>query len=171
MVKIEVFKKARLSDLDDINILVAQIAAKPHLLSFQEFTRVVKQRHCRLVVARSRAAKKSAIIGMATVTLNYIPTGLVAVVEDVVVDASFRGQGIGKKLIRKLIDIASRLGAKHISLYTGTGFSRAAANKMYHDLGFFKKDVNYYRVNLLLPKPASRRAIEKLLAERKNDER
>lgn len=165
MISIKVLKKARRSDLKDINILIAQIADKPHLLSFEELKKVLSEKNCRVVVARRLSPKQSIIIGMATVTLNYIPTGLVAIVEDVVVDENFRGQGIGKKLVQKLIDIASRSDAKHISLYTRS--ERAAANKMYQNLGFFKKDVNYYRINLRLPQPAKKPAIKKLLAQRR----
>jgi len=81
-----------------------------------------------------------------------------------VVDELFRGKGIGKKLIHKLIDIARKKKAKHISLYTNT--KRVAANVMYQEMGFFKKDANYYRINLLLPKPARAKTIENNIMRR-----
>lgn len=151
-------------DREDINALLPQIAARPHFLTRGELARIVGQKSCRLVVARSNIGARSSIIGMATLTLVYIPTGLVAVVEDVVVDERFRGLGIGRKLTEKLVAIASAIKAKHISLSTNP--ARVAANTLYQSMGFFKKETNYYRLNLHLPKPASQREIKKLITKR-----
>ena len=60
---------------------------------------------------------------------------------------------------------ARKKKAKHISLYTNP--KRIAANAMYQEIGFFKKDTNYYRINLLLPKPTSVNALEKNISKRK----
>lgn len=167
MITIEILANPTKDDLRDINMLIPQIAQKPHLLTMQELKRILAQGrdHCNFVVIRAKVGKKTHIVGTATVTLTYVPTGRVAMVEDVIVDDAFRGQGLGRKLIQKLIDIARAKKAKHISLYTNV--ARVAANAMYQKMGFFKKDANYYRINLLLPKPAARKKIDHILSYRK----
>lgn len=165
-IKIEILTRPTGKDLADINILLTQIAAQPHFLSVRELKRITSQKSCRLVVVRTRVGQRFTIVGMASLTLVYIPTGLIAVVEDVVVDEDFRGRGLGTKLTRKLIDIASWMKAKHIGLYTNP--ARAAANAMYQKMGFVKKDTNYYRINLFLPKPASAEEIRKMLFKKHN---
>ncbi len=149
MIKIEILKKPTAADLKDINALLPQIAQKPHLLSMRELKLVTNQDSCRLIVARDM--KESRIAGMSALTSVYVPTGLITTIEDVVVDEKYRGKGIGRKLTQKMIDVAKKGRAKHISLTTNP--AREAANAMYQKMGFFKKETNYYRINLFLPKP------------------
>lgn len=153
MIKIEILKKPTGKDLRDINSLIPQIAQKPHLLSIKELKQVTDQEGCRLIIARD--TKESKIAGMSAVTLVYIPTGLIATIEDVVVDEKYRGMGIGRKLTQKMIDVAKQKRAKTISLTTNP--AREAANAMYQKMGFFKKETNYYRINLFLPKPTEQK--------------
>lgn len=161
---IEILSRPNKNDLECINALLPQIAKRPHFMKMAELARIVNQESCRLAVARKKIGDRHLIVGMAVLTLVYIPTGLIAVVEDVVVDENFRGLGIGRRLIQKLISIASKMKAKHVSLHTNP--SRTAANSLYQDMGFFKKETNHYRINLYLPKPASQKEIKKLLARR-----
>lgn len=151
MIKIEILRRPTNKDLRDINLLLPQIAQKPHLLSIKELKLVTGQESCRLIVARD--TKESRLVGMSAVTLVYIPTGLITTIEDVVVDEKYRGMGIGRKLTQKMIDVAKGKRAKTISLTTNP--AREAANAMYQKMGFFKKETNYYRINLYLPKPNS----------------
>ncbi|MDP1718817.1 MAG: GNAT family N-acetyltransferase [bacterium] len=150
MISFEILKKYSSRDLADINRLIPQIAEKPHLLSPRELQCVLNEgAHCNLVIARDQERKR--IAGMAAVTFARVPTGLLAMVEDVVVDSDYRGMGIGAKLTKQLISLAKKRKAKHVSLTTNP--ARTAANAMYKKLGFFLKETNYYRINLHLPKP------------------
>lgn len=159
--KIEILLKPAEKDLRDINLLIPQTAQKPHLLSMLELKQLISQeRHCRLVVARRKIGIEMRIVGMAAVTFAYVPTGSVAVIEDVIVDDAFRGLGLGKKIIKKLIDIAKSQKAKHIGLRANP--RAQIANNMYKGLGFFQSDVVYYRMNLFLPKPSSVKKVEKV---------
>lgn len=152
------------NDLEDINALLPQIAERPHFMTSAECAKVVGQKHCRFAVARENAGGRSVIVGIAFLAFTHLPTGLIAEVEDVVVDEHFRGRGIGRKLVQKLVDIAKRSRAKHVSLHTNP--SRLAANALYQHMGFEKKETNFYRINLHLPKPASAREIRKLSEKR-----
>ena len=153
MIKIEILTKPTIRDLKDINNLLPQIAQKPHLLNIGELRKVTGQKGCRLIIARDGRAGR--IVGASALTLVYIPTGLITTVEDVIVDEKYRGFGIGRKLTQKMIDVAKKQRAKHISLTTNP--AREAANAMYKKMGFLLKETNYYRINLYLPKPNSKK--------------
>ena len=84
------------------------------------------------------------IIGMLTVGIYYSPTGKKAWIEDVVVADTFRGQGIGEKLVQHAIDFAK---TKNVNLLMLTSHpSRIAANKLYPRVGFNRRDTNVYKM-------------------------
>lgn len=149
MVKIKVLKKFSARILRDINQLLPQLALSsvpPKLLTPAGFKHLLKQKNTYLVAVTDCGQKFSKIIGMATVYLVYIPTGIIAVIEDVVIDAAYRGKGLGRKLTDKLIKIAMIKKAKHISVRTNP--VRVESNAMYTNMGFIKKETNFYRINL-----------------------
>ncbi len=86
------------------------------------------------------------IVGSLTLVLYRIPTGLKAWIEDVVVDESARGHGVGEALNRAALDEARRHGAKAVSLTSRP--SREAANRLYQRIGFSPRDTNVYRYDL-----------------------
>ena len=83
------------------------------------------------------------IVGSLTLIFYRIPTGLKAWIEDVVVDESARGHGIGELLNRAALDEARRRGAKAVSLTSRP--SREAANRLYQRIGFESRPTNVYR--------------------------
>ena len=88
-ISIEVLTCPTLKDLENINALLPQIAKRPRILSMSELLRVVNQKdNCKVVVARASIGNEKPIVGMAVVTLLWIPTGSIAMVEDVVVTCS-----------------------------------------------------------------------------------
>lgn len=87
-----------------------------------------------------------AIVGSLTLAFYRIPTGLKAWIEDVVVDASARGHGVGEALNRAAIAEAAHRGAKNVSLTSRS--SREAANRLYVRLGFEPYETNLYRYSI-----------------------
>jgi ribosomal protein S18 acetylase RimI-like enzyme len=85
-------------------------------------------------------------VGSLTLAVFRIPTGLRAWIEDVVVDESARGQGVGEALNRAALDRAAALGAVTVDLTSRP--SRAAANRLYQRLGFEPRETNVYRYDL-----------------------
>ena len=85
------------------------------------------------------------IVGAATLCVYESPTGRKASIEDVVVLPSYRGQGIGRTLLQRIIDFA---GTKlsPIDLRLTSNPSRTEANALYQALGFEKRDTNVYRM-------------------------
>ncbi|RJR13228.1 GNAT family N-acetyltransferase [Candidatus Parcubacteria bacterium] len=86
------------------------------------------------------------IVGIATLTLAARLSGLSARLEDVAVDESQRGKGIGQSLCEKVIERAKERGARSISLTTRP--ERVAAHKLYEKLGFKRKETDVYRLVL-----------------------
>ena len=95
-----------------------------------------------LLVARD----DDAVLGALTLVLYRIPTGLRARIEDVVVDASARGRGVGEALTREAVERARETGARHVELTSNP--SREAANRLYQRLGFERRETNVYRLEL-----------------------
>lgn len=84
-----------------------------------------------------------AIVGSMTLAVFRIPTGVRAWIEDVVVDASARGQGVGEALNRRALEIAAERGARTVDLTSRP--SREAANRLYQRIGFLPRETNVYR--------------------------
>jgi ribosomal protein S18 acetylase RimI-like enzyme len=83
------------------------------------------------------------IVGSLTLVTFRIPTGVRAWIEDVVVDASARGKGVGEKLNLFALELARAKGAKTVDLTSRP--SREAANRLYQRIGFAPRDTNVYR--------------------------
>lgn len=86
------------------------------------------------------------IVGSLTLVTFRIPTGIRAWIEDVVVDESARGHGVGEALNQAAIAEARKKGAVTIDLTSRP--SREAANRLYQRIGFVQRDTNVYRFSL-----------------------
>lgn len=145
MVSIEPLESVSSDAVEAFNSLLKQLSTKPESqasVSAEHLQRIVEASNSVLLVA----ADEGKIIGTATVIWNAKPTGVFAHVEDVVVDNGYRGQGIGEKLVRRLIEIARDEGVETIELTSRP--VRVAANKLYQKIGFQLKDTNCYEMDL-----------------------
>jgi GNAT superfamily N-acetyltransferase len=88
--------------------------------------------------------KDEQIAGMLTVGIYHSPTGGKAWIEDVVVDESFRGQGLSKLLVAHAIEFTKSMGIPSLMLTSNP--KRIAANKLYQTMGFERKETNVYRM-------------------------
>ncbi|WP_182111624.1 MULTISPECIES: GNAT family N-acetyltransferase [unclassified Actinotalea] len=86
------------------------------------------------------------VVGSLTLVEFPLPTGRRAWVEDVVVDGSARGRGVGEALLRAAVARAAELGARTVDLTSRP--SREAANRLYRRVGFVARETNVYRVDL-----------------------
>ena len=83
------------------------------------------------------------IVGSMTLVVFRIPTGVRAWIEDVVVDGSARGQGVGEMMNRAALELAIARGARTVDLTSRP--SREAANRLYRRVGFQERETNVYR--------------------------
>ena len=79
--------------------------------------------------------------------LNKIPTGNKVWIEDVVVDSSARGKGVGEALIQFAVAYVKDQNITSINLTSSP--DRVAANKLYQKLGFIKRQTNVYRLTIV----------------------
>jgi ribosomal protein S18 acetylase RimI-like enzyme len=86
------------------------------------------------------------IVGVATLAVFRIPTGLRAWVEDVIADPETTGRGVGTGLTEAMIDRARELGCITVDLTSRP--SREKANHLYKKVGFEQRDTNVYRYDL-----------------------
>ena len=98
----------------------------------------------RVFVAEDDAKR---IVGCATLCVFESPTGRKASIEDVVVLSAYRGQGIGRTLLQRIVDFAgSRLSP--IDLRLTSSPSCVEANALYQALGFEQRETNVYMMSL-----------------------
>lgn len=119
--------------------LIPQLSSSSPPPSVEELQAIVDSPDSVLYVAHLDGR----IVGSLTLAFYRIPTGLKAWIEDVVVDDSARGQGVGEALNRAAIAEAGHRGAKNVSLTSRA--SREAANRLYQRLGFQPYETNLYR--------------------------
>ena len=122
--------------------LIPQLSSSSPPPGTEQLAQIVASPDSVLYLARHEGR----IVGSLTLAFYRIPTGLKAWIEDVVVDASARGQGVGEALNTAAIEEARRRGAKNVSLTSRA--SRESANRLYQRLGFVPYDTNIYRFNL-----------------------
>lgn len=87
------------------------------------------------------------IVGTLTLAVFRQPTSVHARIEDVVVDESHRGRGIGEALVREGLRIAKQRGATVVALTSAP--EREAANRLYRRLGFERDLTNVYWFDLV----------------------
>jgi GNAT superfamily N-acetyltransferase len=92
------------------------------------------------------AIENGQMVGLGCLCVFRSPSGLHAHIEDVVVEESQRGKGIGEALVLGLVEEGRRLGLKGISLTCNP--RREAANRLYGRLGFKQWQTNNYWLEL-----------------------
>ena len=123
--------------------LLPQLDSNLKLITEKQFKGILESDRTHFFVAELDNKK---IVGMLTIGTYDIPTGTKVWIEDVVVDESQRGKGIGRELTLFAIDFAKSNGYKAIELTSRP--SRIAANHLYRNLGFVLRETNVYRYNL-----------------------
>jgi ribosomal protein S18 acetylase RimI-like enzyme len=82
------------------------------------------------------------IVGTLTLVMYRVSSGLKGRLEDVIVDSSARGQGVGEDLVREGMARANE--AKVLMLELTSMPYRESANRLYKRLGFIRKPTNVY---------------------------
>jgi len=129
-------------DLKDINKLLLQLSSRGYQMKEDDFKTALKDKNIFLL----GLFEDKRIIGTATLVALHQVTGYKGYVEDVVVDEKYRGQGLGKRLMKEIIAEAQKLKLFRLELKSET--DRVAANKLYQALGFNKKEANVYQYKL-----------------------
>ena len=117
-----------------------QLTTSPMVLTESMFHQLLDSENSHLFFI----IKDEQIAGMLTVGIYHSPTGGKAWIEDVVVDETFRGQGLSKQLVAHAIEFVKSQQMPLLMLTSNS--KRIAANKLYQAMGFERKETNVYRM-------------------------
>jgi ribosomal protein S18 acetylase RimI-like enzyme len=120
--------------------LVPQLSSSSPAPTAAQLAEIVHSPATVLFVARDESG---AVVGSLTLAMFRVPTGVLAWIEDVVVDESARGAGAGEKLVAAALARSEEVGAKSVDLTSRP--SREAANRLYMRVGFETRQTNVYR--------------------------
>jgi ribosomal protein S18 acetylase RimI-like enzyme len=141
--QIDIVTRADDALLEAFQRLIPQLTNDNPPPTLDQLAALVADASSTLLVARSSSQQ---IIGALSLTIYRVPTGIRAIIEDVIVDDPARGQGVGGALLQRAVEIAKEKGAAGISLTSNP--ARVSANRLYVKLGFVKRETNAYHMKL-----------------------
>lgn len=123
--------------------LIPQLSKSSPPPAASELEAIVAADDSHLLISRD---DDGTITGTTTLVVFRIPTGVRALIEDVVVDSAYAGRGVSYEIARFALALARHRGAKTVDLTSRP--SRAAANHVYKKLGFEQRETNVFRFSL-----------------------
>lgn len=145
--KVEAVSEATPEMLAALARLLPQLNPTLELPDMDRLRRLVEDPAVTLLVAR----EGDEIVGTTTVIVYTTPYWIKARLDEVVVDASARGRGVGEALVKAALDLGRKKGAQVAELQSGRGPNREAAHRLYYRLGFKLRDSDLMRINLREP--------------------
>jgi ribosomal protein S18 acetylase RimI-like enzyme len=130
--------------VDAVGRLLPLLSSSAPRPSAEQVAEIVTGPATTLLVARD--GESGPILGILTLVIFRLPSGVRAWIEDVIVAEEARGQGCGEALNRAAIDAAAAAGARNVDLTSRP--VREAANRLYQRMGFVRRDTNVYRYDL-----------------------
>jgi ribosomal protein S18 acetylase RimI-like enzyme len=146
-VEIGVAHAATQEVVDAFARLLPQLSSSATALTRETLTEIIAAPHNTVLLARDPSAGGQ-IVGTLTLVIFRIPTAMRAWIEDVVVDSSARGRGVGEALTLAAVKLAKERGARTVDLTSRR--SRQAAHRLYEKAGFHVRETSVYRFG---PKP------------------
>ena len=140
MVSIRPVTEVTESLTDAYRVLIPQLSSSSNPPTGEALQRIIESDSAQILIAEDENGE---ILGTMTLIIFQIPTGIRAWIEDVVVDSSARGKGIGKKLNLAALELAKQAGAKPVDLTSRP--ARQEANQLYRSIGFAERETNVYR--------------------------
>lgn len=125
-----------------VQAMVDQLTPAPMKVSEEQLRAVIDSPMSHLFVLYDEAEP----VGMITVGIYASPTGVKGWIEDVVVDARFRGCGYGRRLVEEAVAFARSQEVDHLMLTSNP--ARKAANALYQTLGFEQRTTNCYKMEM-----------------------
>jgi len=120
--------------------LVPQLSSAAPPIEAHDLESIVASPATMLLVARD---DDDSVLGILTLAVFRIPTGVRARIEDVVVDDAARRVGAGRALVQAAIDLSIGAGARTIDLTSRP--SREAPHNLYKSMGFEERETTVYR--------------------------
>ena len=144
-IEVSIATEATEEVVDAFSRLIPQLSTTASAPDRELIAQIISAPSNTVLLARDRS-NGARIVGTLTLVMFRIPTGLRAMIEDVVVDERRRGRGVAAALTRAALDRARAAGARTVDLTSRP--SRVAANRLYQKLGFVQRETNAYRFAL-----------------------
>ena len=129
------------SDFTDLSSLMQELSSNI-VFTRESLERMLADPNSHLYVIR----EDGRIVACASLCIYHQPFSTDATIESVVVSSKMRGKGLGRKLMEHLIEEAARMKVDRIHLTSNP--KRVAANALYQEMGFDKKETNCYTKRL-----------------------
>lgn len=133
------------TDLAEMNRLLQRLSVNSPTLTQEDLVRLASQPGMHIILCVDTSATNT-IVGMARLTEVPMLVGSEGVIADVVVDERYGRNGIGRVLMRLLMELARKARLRRVALICWP--ENEAANRLYKSLGFEQLGVNYYRLKL-----------------------
>lgn len=119
--------------IESLNQLFGQLSPYRQSLTAEDFKRLAAESAC-FLVAIDLGRNDGHIAGIARLVVTKKDSVRYGVIHDVVVDMTYRGQGIGRALVQKLLALARLFQLDYVQLTSKP--ARVEANQMYQTMGF-----------------------------------
>lgn len=141
--KIEIIKEVTDELISTLSRLMSVLTGREESMRKESILEIVNSENSFLLAAKDSSGN---ILGTLTLIIYTIPTRKKAFIEDVVVDPTAQGLGLGRKLMEAAIELAKEKNVSRVELSSRP--AREAANALYQNLGFVVRDTNYYQLVL-----------------------
>ncbi len=125
--------------MEFVNLMLGQLSTSAHEVDAAWLQRLIDSGNSTLFILKVDGEPA----GMLSLCHYYAPTGCKAWIEDVVVDSSKRGLGLGRHLVEHALEQARKLSPCTVMLTSRP--SRVEANRLYQSVGFESRETNVYR--------------------------
>ncbi|MES2135120.1 MAG: GNAT family N-acetyltransferase [Patescibacteria group bacterium] len=142
MITVGQLKEVSIENCKELELLASALHVSERKTSPKEIDAILKNPYIIFVVAKD----DSRIIGMGALYLNQKIGKLAGYIDDVIVDATYRGQGLGEKIVQAIITSAREHHVPSITLTSSS--KRTAAHRLYEKLGFKKYETNVFKISL-----------------------
>jgi ribosomal protein S18 acetylase RimI-like enzyme len=142
MIQVGQLKKATPNAVEELIALGRDLHSDERTMSLADLEEILRDDSAICMVVQDDGR----IIGMATLYIIPKIGSKNGLLEDVIVSSEYRGQGLGEKLVRSLLEVAKTRHVKSISLTSRP--VRVAAHKLYEKLGFKKKETDVFKLFL-----------------------
>lgn len=122
--------------------LTPQLSENAPIPTAERLQRIISSPTTHLLAAID---ENGTIAGVLTLVFFDIPTYCKAWIEDVITDCEYRGQGIGRALVERAIEMANGYGVDGI--YLTSRPSREVARALYRKVGFEEVPTTVFRLN------------------------
>lgn len=137
--RIEIARQSSPDLLRAVTSLLTQLTSSGRAITAAELDAMIASPAATLFLAKDG----DRIVGMISLAIVQMPTGLRSYLEDLVVDAAYRQRGAATALLQAALDFARKSAARTMDMTSRP--SRTGAIRLYDRLGFERRDTNPYR--------------------------